>query len=101
MIPSEYVQKVNTHLPPRPIRPRHLVHKTRRKGPKRQAQSTFPTLAKLKIRCAERVRFPTARELFMLGQHMKYPQWQKPYLAALMEVKHEELGAKVAVAEAA
>jgi len=26
---------------------------------------------------------------------------QKPYLAALMEVKHEELGTKVAVAEAA
>ena len=37
----------------------------------------------------------------MLDKHMKYPQWQKPYLAALMEVKHEELGAKVAVAEAA
>jgi len=36
----------------------------------------------------------------MLDKHMKYPQWQKPYLAALMEVKREELGAKVAVAVA-
>jgi hypothetical protein len=37
----------------------------------------------------------------MLDKHMKYPRWQKPYLAALMELKHEKLGAKVAVAEAA
>jgi len=32
---------------------------------------------------------------------MKYPKWQKPYLAALMELRQAELGAKVAVAEVA
>jgi hypothetical protein len=37
----------------------------------------------------------------MLDKHMKYPQWQKPYLAALMEVKQEQLSAKIAAAEAA
>ena len=37
----------------------------------------------------------------MLDKHMKYPKWQKPYLAALMEVKQEQLSAKIAVAEAA
>ena len=37
----------------------------------------------------------------MLDKHMMYPKWQKPYLAALMEVKQEQLGAKIAVAEAA
>jgi len=37
----------------------------------------------------------------MLDKHMKYPKWQKPYLAALMEVKQGELSAKIAVAEAA
>jgi len=37
----------------------------------------------------------------MLDKHMKYPQWQKPYLAALMEVKQEALSGKIAVAESA
>ena len=37
----------------------------------------------------------------MLDEQMKYPKWQKPYLAALMEVKQEQLSAKIAVAEAA
>ena len=37
----------------------------------------------------------------MLDEHMKYPKWQKPYLAALMEVKQAELSAKVEAAEAA
>jgi hypothetical protein len=37
----------------------------------------------------------------MLDEHMKYPKWQKPYLAALMEVKKAELTAKIAVAEVA
>jgi len=37
----------------------------------------------------------------MLDEHMKYPKWQKPYLAALMEVKQPELSAKVEAAEAA
>jgi len=37
----------------------------------------------------------------MLDKYMKYPEWQKPYLAALMEVKQEALGAKIAIAEAA
>jgi hypothetical protein len=37
----------------------------------------------------------------MLDKHMKYPKWQKPYLAALMEVKQEQLSAKIDVAEAA
>jgi len=37
----------------------------------------------------------------MLDEHMMYPKWQKPYLAALMEVKQAELSAKVAAAEAA
>jgi hypothetical protein len=37
----------------------------------------------------------------MLGEHMKYPKWQKPYLAALIEVNGEVLSAKIAVAEAA
>jgi len=37
----------------------------------------------------------------MLDKYMKYPQWQKPYLAALMEVKQEQLGAKISVAEVA
>ena len=37
----------------------------------------------------------------MLDQHMKYPKWQKPYLAALMELRQAELSAKVAVAEVA
>ena len=37
----------------------------------------------------------------MLDKHMKYPSWQKPYLAALMEVNREALSAKIAVAEAA
>ena len=36
----------------------------------------------------------------MLDEHMKYPKWQKPYLAALMEVKQPELSAKVEAAEA-
>src|SRR5438132_6079932 len=53
------------------------------------------------MRSAERVRFHTAKELFMLDEQMKYPKWQKPYLAALMEVKQEQLSAKIAVAEAA
>jgi hypothetical protein len=35
----------------------------------------------------------------MLDEHMKYPKWQKPYLAALMEVNQRELSAKIAVAE--
>ncbi len=37
----------------------------------------------------------------MLDKYMKYPEWQKPYLAALMEVKQEGLDAKIAIAEAA
>jgi hypothetical protein len=37
----------------------------------------------------------------MLDKHMKYPKWQKPYLAALMEVHRQELNEKIAVAEAA
>ena len=37
----------------------------------------------------------------MLDEHMKYPKWQKPYLAALMEVNQRELTAKIAVAEVA
>jgi hypothetical protein len=37
----------------------------------------------------------------MLDQHMKYPKWQKPYLAALMELRQAELSAKVVVAEVA
>jgi len=37
----------------------------------------------------------------MLDKHMKYPKWQKPYLAALMEVNQQELNEKIAVAEAA
>ncbi len=37
----------------------------------------------------------------MLDKHMKYPKWQKPYLAALMEVNRQELNEKIAVAEAA
>jgi hypothetical protein len=37
----------------------------------------------------------------MLDKHMKYPKWQKPYLAALMEVNPQELNEKIAVAEAA
>ncbi len=37
----------------------------------------------------------------MLDKHMKYPKWQKPYLAALMEVKQEQLSEKIAIAEAA
>jgi hypothetical protein len=37
----------------------------------------------------------------MLDELMKYPKWQKPYLAALMEVNQGELSAKVAAAEAA
>jgi hypothetical protein len=37
----------------------------------------------------------------MLDEHMKYPKWQKPYLAALMEVKQAEVSVKIAVAEVA
>ena len=37
----------------------------------------------------------------MLDEQMKYPKWQKPYLAALMEVKQEQLSEKIAIAEAA
>jgi hypothetical protein len=37
----------------------------------------------------------------MVDKHMKYPKWQKPYLAALMEVNRQELNEKIAVAEAA
>ena len=37
----------------------------------------------------------------MLDEHMKYPKWQKPYLAALMEVKQAELSSKIAIAEVA
>ena len=37
----------------------------------------------------------------MLDGREKYPKWQKPYLAALMEVKQAELSAKIAVAEVA
>ena len=37
----------------------------------------------------------------MLDKHMKYPNWQKPYLAALMEVNPQKLSEKIAIAEAA
>ncbi len=37
----------------------------------------------------------------MLNEQMKYPNWQKPYLAALLEVNRQELSEKIAVAEAA
>ena len=36
----------------------------------------------------------------MLDEHMKYPKWQKPCRAALLEVKRAERSAKVVVAEA-
>jgi hypothetical protein len=36
----------------------------------------------------------------MLDEHMKYPKWQKPYLAALMESDQDVLRTKVAVAKA-
>jgi len=37
----------------------------------------------------------------MLERHMKYPGWQKPYLAALVEVNPQKLSEKIAIAEAA
>ena len=37
----------------------------------------------------------------MLDEHMKYPKWQRPYLAALMEGKQAEVSVKIAVAEVA
>jgi hypothetical protein len=37
----------------------------------------------------------------MPDEHMKYPNWQKPYRAALMEVNRQELSEKMAIAEAA
>jgi hypothetical protein len=37
----------------------------------------------------------------MPDERMKYPNWQKPYRAALMEVNRQELSEKMAIAQAA
>jgi hypothetical protein len=37
----------------------------------------------------------------MPDEHMKYPNWQKPYLAALTELDQDLLSTKIAIAEAA
>ena len=37
----------------------------------------------------------------MLDEREKYPKWQKPYLAALMELDQDVLSTKIAAAEAA
>ena len=37
----------------------------------------------------------------MFDEQMKYPKWQKPYLAALVEVNPQKLSEKIAIAEAA
>ena len=37
----------------------------------------------------------------MLDEQMKYPKWQKPYRAALVEVNPQKLSEKIAIAEAA
>jgi hypothetical protein len=37
----------------------------------------------------------------MLDKHMNYPEWQKPYRAALVEVNPQKLSEKIAIAEAA
>ena len=37
----------------------------------------------------------------MFDEQMNYPKWQKPYLAALVEVNPQKLSEKIAIAEAA
>src|SRR6266404_2981256 len=85
-------------------RPRHLVHKTKRRARGRKLQSKFLTRSadrKMSLRVClptDRVRW-SGKETPMSDVTLKYPLWQNQYLQAMAENRPELLKSKISAAE--